>query len=188
MKKPSIKKPLLIVIDGETATGKTALSIKISKKFNIPVVGKDQIKEKLFDELGLGDREWSYKLGQAGFELMYWFSEKLLAIGQSHVIETAFSQKKASGRIKQLLKKYKFKIVQINCNAGKEIIVKRFKKRWESGERHRGHIDYENYNYVESIDGKRGGIKIPGSIIYLDTSDFKKIDYKKLFSDISKKL
>jgi hypothetical protein len=38
---------------------------------DLPLIGKDLIKEALFDALGSGDRAWSRRLGAASYEVLY---------------------------------------------------------------------------------------------------------------------
>jgi adenylate kinase family enzyme len=76
-------KPILILISGFSCTGKTTLASKIAKRYLLPSISKDEIKESLYDSLGYSDREWSKKLGIASYDLLYLFMNKLLVNKQS---------------------------------------------------------------------------------------------------------
>jgi hypothetical protein len=43
----------------------------LATDLDLPLIGKDLIKEALFDALGTGDRAWSRRLGVASYEVLY---------------------------------------------------------------------------------------------------------------------
>ena len=65
----------VIIISGLPCTGKTTLGHKIAKRYNLPFISKDAVKESLFDSLGCDTREWSKRLGQATYPILYYFME-----------------------------------------------------------------------------------------------------------------
>lgn len=81
------RKPTLIVVSGAPATGKTTLTIAVTKALRMPYLGKDSIKESLFDSLGTKDREWSKKLGLASIELLFKLVDLQLEAGRGVVAE-----------------------------------------------------------------------------------------------------
>ena len=64
-------------------------------------------------------------------------------------------------------------------------MFERFQKRSESGERHPGHVDTQNYEeFKESLlKGKYYPLGIGGEIIEVDTTDFSSIDDDELFNN-----
>jgi predicted kinase len=86
-----VSQPTLVVISGLPASGKTTLARRLAAEMRLPLVGRDDIKERLFESLGWSDREWSKRLGGASWDLLYWFVETQLAAGQSCVIESNFN-------------------------------------------------------------------------------------------------
>ena len=82
--------PALIIVSGAPGTGKTTLGRRIAGSLGIPYIGKDLIKESLFDSLGTRDREWSMRLGVASIELLFKLIESHLMLGQSLVAESNF--------------------------------------------------------------------------------------------------
>jgi predicted kinase len=73
-------KPILILISGFSCTGKTTLAKKIAQRSSLPLIGRDDIKESLYDSLGYSDRKWSKKLGAASYDLLYLFGSSRIVM------------------------------------------------------------------------------------------------------------
>ncbi len=82
--------PLVIVVNGLPATGKTTLARRLADDFRLPLLAKDAIKETLFETLGWGDRAWSRRLGTATMALLYLLLEEHLRAGQPCIVECNF--------------------------------------------------------------------------------------------------
>ncbi len=179
-------KTLLIIISGPPGTGKTTLGKKIAKEFCLPFISKDAIKESLFNDLGWSDREWSKKLGGATYSILYYFIEQLLSANTSFIAESNFKPEFESEKFLDLKKKYDFAPIQIQCRTDGKILFERFRRRAESGERHPGHVDSQNYEEFKKIllEGKFEKLDIGGEIIDIDTTDFAAIDYGRLYEKI----
>jgi predicted kinase len=180
-------KTLLIIMTGESCSGKTTLGKKIAEEFKLPFISRDEIKESLFDNLGWKDREWSHTIGIAVYDIIYYMAETLLASNVSFIIESTF--KPVEQRTKELLilkNKYNYTPFQIYCTADNEILLDRFKKRNESGERHPGHVDNLNLKDFEEVllRNEHKKLDIGGEVFDIDTSDFNAINYKNLFEAI----
>jgi predicted kinase len=179
--------PLLIVVSGPPCAGKTTLAQRIAQEFRLPLVAKDDIKESLFDSLGWQDREWSKKLGCATFELLFYFAETQLAAKRSLIVEANFAAEFHAEKFRVLQAKHSFVPLQIICRADRAILTQRFRTRWESGARHRGHVDNEiNAQELDTILKRYvAPLDIGGEVIEINTTNFDKVDYAGLFAKIA---
>jgi predicted kinase len=122
-----------VVVTGPPATGKTTLAERLSRELALPLVAKDAIKERLYEEMGTGDREWSRRLGRATYALMFEWVGRLLAAGQSAILEANFTPL-AAERFAGLPPHRTF---QVFCTAPREVVIERYAAR----RRHDGHLD-----------------------------------------------
>ena len=178
----------VIVVTGTPASGKTTFVRAISKKFALPIVAKDEIKEILFDSLGVVNRDFGRKLGGASFDLIYSISDQLMQSKVPHIIEGNFNPMFANDVLNEKFKTYNCKALQFNFFADSSKISDRFQERWENrlndGGRHEGHFDNENYNMVKEIGGKMDALSIMGNLIEVDTTNFDSVNYDYLHREI----
>ena len=50
----------LIIVTGAPGTGKTTLALDLSRRLGLPVLSRDDLKERLFDRIGWKDRRGEY--------------------------------------------------------------------------------------------------------------------------------
>lgn len=127
----------LYVISGPPGSGKSSVGAKLAPALGVPLISKDEIKEALFETVGWADRERSKELGAVSWELMFAALPSLLAAGG--VAVDANVSAPGHDRVRVLSSD----VVEFRCTAPDDVIIKRFRRRWESGNRHRGHADNE---------------------------------------------
>lgn len=180
--------PLLLIVGGPPATGKTTLGKQLSGDLLIPFVHKDGIKETLFDRMGSGDRAWSRTLGLASYDLLYYFAEAQIAVRKPVIVESNFSPEHAAPVFAALRDKYTFRPFQIQCGVNGDVLFDRFVARSQAGTRHKGHNDELAHKEFAPI--LRAGhippmiFDPPGEIAYWDTTDFASIDYPGLLARV----
>ncbi|MEG0774865.1 AAA family ATPase [Clostridium sp.] len=178
---------LMIIVSGASATGKTTLSKNLGERFNLPVINKDEIKEVLFDTIGIKDTEWAMKLGVASFELTFFFVEKLLQTGKSFIVEGNFDNRYSTKSFIDIKSRYNYKTLQIYCHAKEEVLYERYISRDNSGNRHPGHIrlisGFEDYK--NTINSKPFKLDIEGSTnIDIDTTKFENMNLQEIYDEV----
>lgn len=168
--------PLVVVVTGPPASGKSTIAEAIAKGLPAPLLAKDPIKEALFDGLGTGDAEWSQRLGIATYGILYLMLEQELRAGRCCVLEANFDHTEASAQLSAIQLRHGFRALQIVCAADREALLERFVER--SNSRHPGHIDDERLEDVtESIDaGRWRALELDGELIEVDTTDWADVD------------
>jgi predicted kinase len=170
--------PLLIIVTGLPASGKSTLAAQIGGRLSLPVFGKDQFKELLFDTLGIGDRAWSRQLGAASVEMLFAVIEAELRAGRSCIVESNFSAQQDAPRLRALLERHPSQMAQVVCVADGEILLERFRGR----ARHPGHLD--QILAEELGDALRAGqappLDVGGEIFAVDTTDPAAVDLEQL--------
>jgi AAA domain-containing protein len=179
--------PTLIIVAGLPATGKTTLARHLAAHFALPLIHKDIIKEALCDVLGCADLEESRRLGLASMMLLYQFAEIILRASQSCIIESYFHPEFATPDLLALHQHSPFIPIQIHCHTSLSLALERYQQRFESGERHPGHMDQVHLPAMRAAlltQPEIQSLAIGGHVIELDTTDFAAINYEALFSQV----
>jgi predicted kinase len=182
--------PVLVIVHGLSATGKTTIAQRLAHELSLPFAGKDMFKEVLFDTLGWKDRAWSKQIGRASIALLFRFMETQLAAGASCVVECNFKSALATPEFLVLRERYAYEPIQILCRCDGQVLFERFRRRAESGERHPGHMDHLNYEEFAStlLRGATEPLDIGGRLIEVDTTDFDAVDYAAIIATIKQAL
>jgi predicted kinase len=158
-------KPLLVVVTGPPASGKSGLADDLAEALGLPLLTKDGIKETLFDTLGTGDRVWSKRLGETTWHVLFHVLEAMLQAGCSVVVEGNFEPAQANARLAELPS---FHAVQVYCHAPDEELVEHFRERSEKGDRHPGHAEgpAAQEDLETGLDeGRWGALDLHGPIV-----------------------
>jgi len=157
--------PLVGVVQGPPASGKTTVAREIAQLLRLPLLMKDTVKEALFEGLGTGDLEWSQRLGAGTYEVLAALVEEFVNAGASVVLEGNFVR---GSDLERRLATLPARFVQIHCSAPLEVLLERYGSR----ARHAGHVDGERMDAVrEAVASHRHDpLDLPGETIPIDTS------------------
>lgn len=133
--------PVLVIVNGPPAAGKTTVAHQLSKEVALPMLSKDLIKESLFESLGVGDRDWSRKLGRASVMVMLSWMHSELGQDRSLIVEGPFRQEESEASFHDLGRQVDHHVVQIMCTCDPETREARLIERAERSLRHPGHLD-----------------------------------------------
>jgi predicted kinase len=170
----SSQQPLVVIISGPPASGKTTLAMRLASELGMPFVSRDAYKELLFDKLGWSDRAWSRKLGGASWELLYQVLDLLLTASAACVVEANFHEALSGDRLRRLQQRHAFRTVQVICQTDDATLLARFQARSTNGSRHPGHVDHLNRAELEERLRKRLDYSpgLVGQQILFDTTQF----------------
>jgi predicted kinase len=85
-----------ILVTGVPGCGKSTVATKLASELGARYLGKDQIKEALWDALGPGDLEWSHALGTAASVALLSLVETTPEVVVDHPIPTAHAEEWAA--------------------------------------------------------------------------------------------
>jgi predicted kinase len=136
-----MESPLLVVIQGAPGSGKTTLVRRLERDINLPILGKDDVKELLFDRLPQADKDFSRLQGMASFEMLYAFARTFLGNGKSIVIEGAFHTELSRQNIGAIMEATGARYLEVFCHMDEDVRQQRFVERAQDGTRHSAHLD-----------------------------------------------
>lgn len=170
----------MVVVTGMPAAGKTTIAETLSRDVALPLLSRDRIKERLYDTLGVGDVEWSGRLGRAAFALLFDGARVLIESGHAVVLEANFFR----GTEQEFFSLPPHRVVQIHCAAPLDILVARYTER----PRHQGHHDAEKVKELPSRfrSGAHEPLDLPGDLILVDTT--RRVDLDAIAERIRRRL
>ena len=175
--------PLLVVITGPPASGKSTLASALSVEVSLPCISRDAFKEILFEELGWSDRARSQRLGRATWPLLYNVVGEQLRAGRSLIVEANFDPTLDAAEFVRLPA---FRALQIYCTATPEVIRERFAVRARDSSRHPGHVDDSiSAEITAGLEADRWApLELDGERIDVDTTTGEPVDAAALAARI----
>lgn len=135
--------PVLVIVSGLPATGKTTLAKALGDDLALSVFHKDHFKELLFETRANPDAEidraTSRDFGKQSMYLLYAIARELIRRGVSCIIEAYFHPELAAPELAPLAGVSR--LIQVHCAAEDALMVARYRARFEKGERHDVHFD-----------------------------------------------
>ncbi|HXN10690.1 MAG TPA: AAA family ATPase [Steroidobacteraceae bacterium] len=131
----------LLLLTGAPATGKTRLAMALAQRYGACGCSKDEIKELLFDVLGTGTAEYSRRLSDASFALLFALLPRLLRPGHLLLLEGNFRRAEHEAPLARALGPQAAALAQVWCRAQAGTRAARLMARAADPGRHPGHHD-----------------------------------------------
>ncbi|BBN93507.1 hypothetical protein DEIGR_103011 [Deinococcus grandis] len=124
--------PLLLIVSGMPASGKSTLGARLAAALNLPFVTKDEYKALLLARLPDLTRDVS---GPLSFDVMWHVAGVTLAGGMDTVLESHFYHGVSETHILTLAKTHGARVAQVFCHAPVDVLQARHDARVASGRR-----------------------------------------------------
>ena len=124
--------PLLLIVSGMPASGKSTLGTRLAHALNLPFVTKDEYKALLLARLPDLTRDVS---GPLSFDVMWHVAGVTLAAGVDTVLESHFYHGVSEAHILQLAHTHGARVAQVFCHAPTHVLQARHDARVSSGRR-----------------------------------------------------
>jgi len=155
----------LIVVSGAPGTGKSTIARELGAALRLPVLSLDPIKEALADVLGLGDEDWSNRVGDAAAEVVF----RLAADFPDAVAEGWWRGLRRDRAVAEFAG-----AVEVFCRVDPDVAAARSAARRESG-RHPIHRDMINpagvgsADHIASLAATVTPLRLGGPLVEVDT-------------------
>lgn len=167
--------PVLAVVSGLPATGKSTLADLLREELRWPLFTKDGFKELLFDvsyrENGAFGRAESTRIGAQAIMLVFEVAREVLTAGQSCIIEANFLPDLAPADLGPL--KPLADLRQVHCSIPDDQVIERYRARAEEGDRHPVHADTEALDDLVKRIAQGAGQPLPLDVplLQVDSTD-----------------
>ena len=171
--------PLLIVVTGPPATGKSKVARELARGLRIPLIMKDELKERLYETFGGGD-DLEPRIEAGALAILFSVVASQIDAGVSVVAESNFDTRSDTKPFGRLCSERRVRILQIHCTKPPQHVEANFAERAASGRRHPGHEDEPGKAREVRADveaGRWDALDIPGELVQVDVDE---LDYDAL--------
>ena len=162
-------RPLVVVVSGAPATGKTTLARRLAPDVDARLLSKDGIKEALADEIGLPRNvAESSRLGDAAYAALFALLRSAVEAGNAAVVEANFRRGRSEDELSRALNGVDLR--QVHCTAAPERIRTRYHGRTD---RHPAHLDRLRIDDVaaDMAAQQYAPLSLDGPMLVVETDD-----------------
>lgn len=166
------KHPMLVIVCGLPATGKSTLATTLGSELGLPVFSKDDFKETFWEsgesETTQADRKTSQAIGRQSIATLFLVARRLVDAGTSCVIESNFLPEYAENDLEPFTAIARVR--QVHCTIPSELVLQRYTERSEAGERSAVHADADALDDLRRSIESGAGEPLPLSAPLLQVS------------------
>jgi len=154
----------VIVVSGAPGTGKSTIATALAAELRWPLLSLDMIKEALADVLGLGDEDWSDRIGDAAAEVVF----RLCGQFPDAIAEGWWRRERRQRALVEFAG-----AVEVFCHCNAEIVARRMHDRHGTG-RHPIHRDVINPSLIDQAAALAATVTPLGlgaALVRLDTGE-----------------
>ncbi|CAN5667313.1 hypothetical protein BH23CHL2_BH23CHL2_36610 [soil metagenome] len=177
-------RPLLVIVTGPPASGKTSIAGEIATLLGVPAFHKDDFKERLADGIPGRGLAWSRQLGRVAYGMLFYAGEVLIGSKVSCLLEANFHPELGLPEL-QILAQGSI-VAQIVCSGDPDVLLGRYLARHADGVRHAVHLDRDERRLkVLQADFRRDHrLDLPGLVLRCDTTAAEPVDVDQLVDRI----
>lgn len=154
----------VVLVNGVPGSGKSTLAVPLAARLGLPLLGRDVVKESLFDSLGVRDRAWSRELGRASAGVLWSLvpfipGPVVIDNNVASQIRDLFCAEARAAGVKRIL--------EIWCEVPPQVAFDRYRERALTT-RHPGHGDAENGMSLADMSDRNSPLDV-GPLLRLPT-------------------
>lgn len=174
--------PLLVVVSGLPAAGKSSLSRRLSAELSLPLVSRDRLRPSLDGVAGaLGD-ESGWLIGRSLDQIINYFVHRLLDVGIGAVVDSNFNLPEQRQAVRDLVAEREPACVEICLWADPDVLRERFIARNDPP------LTEDLAPYFDQVVNRprEPVLAPPASVLEFDTADFSALE--RAFPDLIERL
>lgn len=156
----------VIVVTGLPGAGKSTLARELARRYRLPLLAKDFIKESLLDVLGAADAARSRKLSDASFAAMFRLAAEWVRAGEGFILEGNFRPGEHEDPLRDALAATQ--VAQVLCRVPEAERLARLAAREKNPSRHAGH----RFGERQSAAGPASGTNRRDAFLDLSSARF----------------